>query len=111
MTSSTWPMDTLQGAATGVARQYSGTLGKVGNCQVGVSVHAAPDTHRACCPGGCLSATTGTVSPSRSRFWLGRKHRCHPASQRYVLRDADLAPTSYEAEIERFARAGEWSAG
>ena len=26
-----------------VARQYSGTLGKVGNCQIGVSVHAATD--------------------------------------------------------------------
>lgn len=26
-----------------VARQYSGTLGKVGNCQVAVSVHAASD--------------------------------------------------------------------
>ncbi len=28
----------------GVARQYSGTLGKVGNCQVAVSVHAATDS-------------------------------------------------------------------
>ncbi|MFF3441770.1 IS701 family transposase [Streptosporangium sp. NPDC002721] len=28
----------------GVARQYSGTLGKVGNCQIGVSVHAITDT-------------------------------------------------------------------
>jgi SRSO17 transposase len=27
----------------GVARQYSGTLGKVGNCQIAVSVHAASD--------------------------------------------------------------------
>ncbi|MCR8695275.1 IS701 family transposase [Rhodococcus pyridinivorans] len=27
-----------------VARQYSGTLGKVGNCQVAVSVHAATDS-------------------------------------------------------------------
>jgi SRSO17 transposase len=27
-----------------VARQYSGTLGKVGNCQIGVSVHAVTDT-------------------------------------------------------------------
>jgi SRSO17 transposase len=27
----------------GVARMYSGTLGKVGNCQVGVSVHAVTD--------------------------------------------------------------------
>ncbi len=24
----------------GVKRQYSGTLGKVGNCQIGVSLHA-----------------------------------------------------------------------
>src|SRR3954447_25998673 len=32
------------GAASAcVARQYSGTLGKVGNCQVAVSVHAATD--------------------------------------------------------------------
>ena len=27
----------------GVARQYSGTLGKVGNCQIAVSVHAVTD--------------------------------------------------------------------
>src|SRR5436190_22570993 len=27
----------------GVARQYSGTLGKTGNCQIGVSVHAVTD--------------------------------------------------------------------
>jgi SRSO17 transposase len=30
-------------SSPGVARQYSGTLGKVGNCQIGVSVHAACD--------------------------------------------------------------------
>ncbi len=35
-------------ASPGVARQYSGTLGKVGNCQVGVSVHAVTDA--ASCP-------------------------------------------------------------
>ena len=28
----------------GVARMYSGTLGKTGNCQIGVSVHAVTDT-------------------------------------------------------------------
>ncbi len=31
-----------------VARQYSGTLGKIGNCQIGVSIHAATD--KASCP-------------------------------------------------------------
>jgi SRSO17 transposase len=29
--------------SAGVARMYSGTLGKVGNCQIGVSVHAVTD--------------------------------------------------------------------
>src|SRR5881227_3859262 len=35
-------------ASPGVARQYSGTLGKVANCQVGVSICAVTDT--ASCP-------------------------------------------------------------
>lgn len=35
-------------SSAGVARQYSGTLGKVGNCQIGVSVHAASE--EASCP-------------------------------------------------------------
>ncbi|WP_030724432.1 IS701 family transposase [Streptomyces sp. NRRL F-2580] len=75
MTSSTWPVEDVRArlawravaavrpevwvvddtgfpkdgtASPGVARQYSGTLGKVGNCQIGVSVHAATDT--ASCP-------------------------------------------------------------
>src|SRR4051794_41731711 len=30
-------------ASPGVARQYSGTLGKVGNCQIGVSISAGTD--------------------------------------------------------------------
>jgi SRSO17 transposase len=34
--------------SVGVARQYSGALGKVGNCQVGVSINAATD--EASCP-------------------------------------------------------------
>lgn len=34
--------------SVGVARQYCGALGKVGNCQVGVSINAATD--RASCP-------------------------------------------------------------
>ncbi|KRE50915.1 hypothetical protein ASG92_26395 [Arthrobacter sp. Soil736] len=35
-------------ASPGVARQYSGTLGKIGNVQIGVSLHAATDA--ASCP-------------------------------------------------------------
>jgi SRSO17 transposase len=35
-------------ASPGVARQYSGTLGKVGNCQIGVSIGAVTDA--ASCP-------------------------------------------------------------
>lgn len=35
-------------ASPGVARQYSGTLGKVGNVQIGVTVHAVSDA--ASCP-------------------------------------------------------------
>lgn len=37
-------------ASPGVARQYSGTLGKVGNVQIGVSIHAVTDA--ASCPLG-----------------------------------------------------------
>jgi len=35
-------------SSVGVARQYSGTLGKVGNCQIGVSISAASEA--ASCP-------------------------------------------------------------
>lgn len=40
-----FPKDGL--ASPGVARQYSGTLGKIGNCQIAVSLHATTD-HASC---------------------------------------------------------------
>ncbi|MCY1141466.1 transposase [Actinoplanes sp. Pm04-4] len=49
VTPTVWVVDDTGFAKDGtasacVARQYSGTLGKVGNCQIAVSVHAATDT-------------------------------------------------------------------
>ncbi|MEU4626953.1 transposase [Actinoplanes sp. NPDC023801] len=49
VTPAVWVVDDTGFAKDGsasacVARQYSGTLGKVGNCQIAVSVHAASDT-------------------------------------------------------------------
>src|SRR5436853_5453495 len=56
-------------ASPGVARQYSGTLGKVGNCQIGVSISAVTDA--ASCPLDwrllCPSAGTTPVRPARRR--------------------------------------------
>src|SRR5207247_2409968 len=39
-----------------VARQYSGTLGKIGNCQVGVSVHLVNEHASWAAPGGARPA-------------------------------------------------------
>jgi len=42
-----------------VARQYSGTLGKTANCQVGVSVHLVNEHGRARRTGGCSARRAG----------------------------------------------------
>ena len=47
-----------------VARQYSGTLGKVGNCQIGVSVHLVNEHARARRTGGCSARSPGTTPSS-----------------------------------------------
>jgi SRSO17 transposase len=45
-------------ASPGVARQYSGTLGKIGNCQIGVSISAVTDA-ASCPPNWRLFLPTG----------------------------------------------------
>src|SRR3954467_14385308 len=45
----------------GVARMYSGTLGKVGNCQIGVSVHAVTDWASRRSTGDCSCRNHGTT--------------------------------------------------
>src|SRR5512132_1934363 len=65
-----------------VARQYSGTLGKTGNCQIGVSVHLVNERASARRTGGCSAR-----SPGMTRRWMTRLLRP-------VRRGAASAPAS-----------------
>jgi SRSO17 transposase len=47
----------------GVARMSSGTLGKVGNCQIGVSLHAVTDWASAGSPGRSMRHRRRTERP------------------------------------------------
>ena len=53
----------------GVKRQYSGTLGKIGNCQIGVSVHAVGSKGTVRWAGRCTCLRSGaqTLSAARRR--------------------------------------------
>jgi SRSO17 transposase len=53
-------------ASAAVQRQYSGTLGKVGNCQIAVTLHAASETF-----GTCLAAQLYLPS-----IWAEDRDRC-----------------------------------
>jgi len=55
--------------SVGVARQYSGTLGKVGNCQIGVSMHLGT-------PVGSLPLDFELYLPKE---WTGDPERCKKA--------------------------------
>ena len=68
--------------SVGVARQYSGTLGKVGNCQIGVSVSAASEA--ASCPLDWrlfLPAAWDDDAPRRAKAHLPEKERHRPKWQ------------------------------
>src|SRR5215213_8055191 len=61
----------------GVARMYSGTLGKVGNCQIGVSVHAVTDWASAAIDWALFvpkcwdDTTTATATPPQTSRTVG----------------------------------------
>src|ERR1022692_2309774 len=50
-----------------VARQYSGTLGKIGNCQIGVSVHLAGEHASCAADWGCSARSPGMTTPRPMR--------------------------------------------
>ncbi|MFJ5120750.1 IS701 family transposase [Kitasatospora sp. NPDC088548] len=79
-------------ASPGVARQYSGTLGKVGSCQIGVSVHALSDT------ASCPSHGTGRRRRAACRIPEDEHHR---PKWRLALDMLDeLADTAYGANAD-----------
>lgn len=52
-------------ASAGVQRQYSGTLGKVGNCQVAVTLHGMSEEFSACLAGQLYLPEAWTSAPQR----------------------------------------------
>jgi len=79
-------------SSPGVARQYSGTLGKIDNCQIGVSIHVATDA--ASCPVNwrlfipeswddtCADTNDDAEWRARSRRSCGRAPTDEPANVR-----------------------------
>jgi SRSO17 transposase len=78
----------------GVKRQYSGTLGKIGNCQIGVSVHAV--------------GSSGTV-PLGWALYLPQDWCEDPERRRRAKIPADVAfKTKPELGVELVKRAADW---
>ncbi|GID30491.1 hypothetical protein Abr02nite_54740 [Paractinoplanes brasiliensis] len=81
-------------ASACVARQYSGTLGKVGNCQIAVSVHAATDAASAVLDWrfSSRSPETRPACPTRTaRSPICRLPAALPATERKVLGEYPFA--------------------
>src|ERR1019366_5721058 len=81
----------------GVKRQYSGTLGKIGNCQIGVSLHAV--------------GSKGTV-PLGWALYLPREWCDDPERRRKAkIRDEVEFKTKPELGVELIERAAGWEIG
>ncbi|MEU8140258.1 IS701 family transposase [Streptodolium elevatio] len=84
-------------SSPGVARQYSGTLGKVGNCQVGVSVHAVSDS--ASCPLDWRLFLPQVWNPQADA--AGRRVRCR-------IPDAEVHRPKWELAVEMLDELAGW---
>ena len=80
--------------SVGVARQYSGTLGKVGNCQIGVSLNYATDE-------GCFPIDFQLYVP---KAWAEDSVRRHKAQ----IPDDVVFKRKWELGLQMIDRAREW---
>jgi SRSO17 transposase len=80
--------------SVGVARQYSGTLGKVGNCQVAVNCHYAERT---------------IAWPVATRLYLGKEWAYDPPRRAKAKVPADIAfQTKPEMALDLLDKADSW---
>lgn len=77
----------------GVKRQYSGTLGKVGNCQITVSVHAVGERARCRWAGGCICPRTGAATCRAGRRRRSRTGLCSRRNRSWPATSAQERPT------------------
>lgn len=80
--------------SVGVARQYSGTMGKIGNCQIGVSLHYATDQ-------GSMPLDFELYLPE---VWTNDPARCQKAG---IPEDTALK-TKWELGLAMLDRVCEW---
>ena len=95
-------------SSPGVARQYSGTLGKVANCQIGVSVHAVTDT--ASCPLGWRlflpeSWDTAKAGPAAIKAAKAKRRKTLKNAPRAAAPVSEQAGTGAEVDVEAVTEA------
>ena len=88
-------------ASACVARPYSGTLGKVGNCQIAVRVHAQPIRRRRCWTGGCSFRSPGTRLRARRCRNVANAHARRLRRQPVTLDQAGKKKPQVRKEVPR----------